>query len=269
MFLSSIALKNLRDRRAGLFWWSIGFVLLNISVVSIYPSIQETAPELERYIESLPDAFKAAFGLEGAAALTSPAGFLSAELFTLMIPVMFLIFAIGFGAGAIAGEEEAGTLSLLLANPIPRWRVVFEKWLAMVLGMAFLGLIVWLSLVVGAGAFDMDIGMGQLAAATTSSALLGLSFGMVALAVGCATGRKGLAVAVAVAVTTASYLLNILAKIVESLEAYDKLSLFYYTTDTDPLTHGLKIGDAAVFVGTILVLLILALVSFERRDLAV
>lgn len=241
---------------------------MNFSIASLYPSIQEAAKDLEGYMEKLPDALTAMFMAEGAS-ITSPAGYLSAELFTFMVPTMLLIFAIGFGAGAIAGEEEAGTLDLLLSNPLPRWRIVTEKFFAMVVGMSLINLISWLSLVVGARLFDMDIGIGQLAAATVSSALLGLSFGAIALAASCATGKKSLAIAISVSIAAGSYLLNIMAKIVESLEQYEKLSLFYYNLNAEPLVKGLKVGDVAVFVGLTLILLSVGIALFQRRDLYV
>ena len=40
--------------------------------------------------------------------MTSGLGFLNAELFSLMLPVLFLIYAIARGARLVAGEEEAG-----------------------------------------------------------------------------------------------------------------------------------------------------------------
>lgn len=266
--LKNIFLKTIREKRVSLFWWSFGFFLMNFSIASLYPSIKEATKELEGYMETLPDAVTALFLTEGAP-LTSPAGFLGAELFTFMIPIMVLIFAIGFGASAIAGEEEAGTLDLLLSNPLPRWRIVTEKFFAMVVGMSLINLFSWLSLVAGAQMFDMDISIGKLAAATVSSALLGLSFGAIALAAGCATGKKSLAIAISVSVAAGSYLLNIMAKLVESLEQFEKLSLFYYNLNADPLVNGLKAGDASVYVAMTLILLVISIALFHRRDLSV
>jgi len=269
MLLRNIFLKELRDRRISFFWWGISFFSLILMVGSVFPSIQKSGAGFQSYIENLPDAFKAAFMLEGAIDLTSAKGFLNAELFSMMIPVMLIVFTVGFGSGAIAGEEEAGTLDLLLANPLPRWRVLIEKFVAMVLGTSLLGFVVWISLVVTAAAFDLNISAGPLAAATVSSSLLGLTFGVIALALGAATGRKGLAIGAAIGLTTASYLLNVLAKSVESLKNYDKLSLFYYQVNADPLNNGLRLGDVAVFVGIISLFLIIALLGFQRRDLSV
>jgi len=45
----------------------------------------------------------------------------------MMVPLLLLVFGIGFGTNAIAGDEEKGTLGFLLASPLPRWRVVVAK----------------------------------------------------------------------------------------------------------------------------------------------
>ncbi len=267
--LRNIFLKELRDRRVSLFWWAVSIFLLVLMIGSVWPSVQKSATGLESYLENLPEAFKAAFMVESGVDITSAKGFLNAELFSLMIPIMFVVFAIGFGSSAIAGEEETGTLDLLLANPLPRGRVLLEKFAALVIGMALLGFVLWLSLVIIVAIFDMDVAAGSLAAATTSSSLLGLTFGMFALALGSATGRKGLAIGVAIALTAGSYLLNILAKSAEFLKDYDKLSLFYYLITADPMSNGLYWGDILVFLGVTAVLLAIALLGFQRRDLAV
>jgi len=268
MLLRSIFLKNLRDKRKALFWWSFGLILFGLFMCAFYPTIQESAAELETYMANMPEAIVAAFG-GGGSNIASPEGYLNAELFSMMLPMMFIIYAIGFGSGVIAGEEEAGTLDLLLANPISRWRVLLEKFLAMVAGMTILSFISWLGLVVGIYAYDMDIGLGQLGAATFSGAILGFSFGVIALAISCLTGRRGMSMGIATALAVGTYLLYIMAQIAESLEKYQKLSPFYWHLAPNPLANGLKLGDMAVFIGTIAVFLIISFIAFQRRDLAV
>jgi len=268
MLLRNIFLKNLRDRRKALFWWSFGLVLYSLFMCAFYPTIQKSAVELEAYMENMPEAIVAAFG--GADNnIASPEGYLNVEYFSMMLPLMFIIYAIGFGSGAIAGEEEAGTLDLLLANPIPRWRVLLEKFLAMVGGMAILSFMTWLGLAVGIYAYDMDIGLGQLAAATFSSALLSFSFGVIALAISCLTGKRGMSMGITTALVAGTYLLYVLAQVAEPLEKYQKLSPFYWYMTANPLANGLKLGDMTFFIGTIGIFLIIALFAFQRRDLAV
>src|SRR5260370_37986816 len=41
-----------------------------------------------------------------------------------LMQTIFCIWAVGRAAGAVAGETDRGTMELLLAQPVPRWRGV-------------------------------------------------------------------------------------------------------------------------------------------------
>ena len=56
-----------------------------------------------------------------------------------MVPLLLLVAAIGAGARATAGEEERGTLDLLLANPLSRRRLIAEKVAALACEISVLG----------------------------------------------------------------------------------------------------------------------------------
>ena len=140
---------------------------------------------------------------------------------------------------------------------------------AMLVAILALGFVLWLGMAIGAVAVDMEISLGRLAEATLSAALLGMVFGALALAAGSATGKRGLSIGVTSAIGTAAYFLNALAPLVDALEPLTKLSPFYYYIGADPLTNGLNLLHAATLTGLALALLAVALVTFERRDLAV
>ena len=121
---------------------------------------------------------------------------------------------------------------------------------------------------IGAAAIGMDISFGRMGEATLSAALLGLTFGALALALGCATGNRGLSMGVTTAVGVAAYFINALAPVVEALEPSRKLSAFYYYMGADPLSNGLDPAHAGVLIALTVAFLAVALVTFERRDLA-
>ena len=265
--LRNLFLKTLRDQRKSLMWWGIGMAALAVITILFYPSFRDTS-EFDEIYEQMPEALVRAFA-GGVSDFTSPEGFLNSQVFALIVPLLFLVFAIARGSGAIAGEEERGTLDLLLSNPLTRRRIVVEKYAAIIVAISVLALVLWLGAAIGALAVDMDISLGRMAEATLSAALLGMAFGALALTLGCATGKRGLSIGVASALGVAVYFLNALAPLVEALEPLSKLSPFYYYIDADPLTNGLNLLHAAVLIGLAVVLLTGALITFERRDLAV
>jgi len=108
----------------------------------------------------------------------------------------------------------------------------------------------------------------KLAAACVMLVLLGLAFGSIALAISAATGNRGAAIGVAVGLMVVSYLIDGLANIIEGLNSIRWISPFKYYMGGDPLRNGLSIPDAGVLGAVAVVFLVLAVIAFERRDLA-
>ena len=246
-------------------WWSIGISALIILTILFYPSFADS-PEFDDILDNMPEALAKLF-VGAVSDLTSPEGYLNSQLFVLLVPLLFMFFAIARGSGAIAGEEEKGTLDLLLSYPLKRSRVLIEKFAAMVVTILAMAFVFWLSIAVGAVAIGMDISLWRVAEATLSGVFLGLAFGTLALALGCANSNRGLSIGVASALGVAAYFLNALAPVVDALEPLQKLSLFYYYIEADPLSNGLDLGHVGVLLGLTGILLSVALVTFNRRDL--
>ena len=70
--------------------------------------------------------------------------------------LLAIFFAISMGTAAIAGEEDTRTMDVLLANPIPRHRVVLESFAAMALLTALLAALCVCNSVVCRGRFEMS-----------------------------------------------------------------------------------------------------------------
>jgi ABC-2 type transport system permease protein len=265
--LRNIILKTLRDRRRSLLFWGIGFILLAVILVSFFPVIRD-APFISEYLESFPEEFLALFAGE-VTDYTSPEGYLNGEVFFLMYPLLLLVFGIGFGSSTIAGEEERGTLDLLLSNPLQRWRVILEKFIAMLACTLLLAIIFWATLAIGGAAIDMGLNLLRLAAVCFSGFLLAIALGTASLAVGCARGKASLSLGVGGALAVYAYMLNALAPMIDWLEPFQILSPFYFYIDANPLANGLNALHAAVLIGLTVVFMVIAIVTFERRDLAV
>jgi ABC-2 type transport system permease protein len=261
--VTHLLVKSIRDQRRSLTGWAIGLGGTALMYAAFYPSITRSAPDLQRYIENMPEALKTIVGGD----FTSPAGYLHTELFAVLGPVLFLVFAIGAGARAIAGEEESRTLDLLLSTPLRRREILTGKAIAAAAAMAVLATTIWVVVVVVGPAFDLDVGVIDVAAACLMLVLLGIAFGSIALAVGCATGHRGLANGVAGGAAAFTYILNVLAPSVPALRWARPLSPFRWYLDPDPLLSGIRAENVAVLVAIAAVAVAVAAVTFQRRDL--
>jgi ABC-2 type transport system permease protein len=261
-----ITAKTLRDQRRALIGWAIGMAALVLLYASFYPSVRSNAATLNKYMESLPEALRNMIGNSGD--ISSPVGYIRSEVFSTMGPLLLLILAIGAGARAIAGEEEGRTLDLLLANPVRRRAVVLQKFWAMVVSTSGVGLVLLASIALFGPPFGLHVALVDLTATVVSAIALAVGFGSIALAVGCWRGRRGVAIAVSTSLAVVTYLLNILAPSVDGLSRFQILSPFYHYIEHDPLRTGFSALHLSILVAIAAVGLAIALVAFERRDLA-
>jgi ABC-2 type transport system permease protein len=263
--IGTVLWKSLRDMRRSVVWWSLGLVGLVAMMVAVYPTVRDNE-ELNELVESYPEALRAFIAFGGVVDYLSPAGYLGSELFSFMIPLLFLVAAIGNGAGTIAGEEERGTLELLLSAPVTRARIAVEKLAALVAELAVLGLVLWLALWVGARAADMEIAATNLGAATFAAALVALVYGTIAFLLGAATGRRALAIGVAAAAAVAAFLVNSLAALVDALEPLQRASPFYHYAASDPLREGVDVARMSLLAVIAVVAAGAGVVLLGRRD---
>ena len=261
--IAAVVRRSLADRRRGVLGYGIGLGLMIVWVMAIYPSVES---ELSDYVKAMPEAMKSLFGMDD---ITSLAGFVHAEVFSLMGPLVFLALAITAGASTLAGEEQDRMLPLLLATGVGRGRLLVAKLAALALAVAALGVITIASLLVGLTAAGGGMSIAGAVAATVALTALALFFGALALAVGAATGRKAMAAGTAVGVALATYLLDALANLVGWLEPLQVISPFHWYAPANPLTAGLSAGGLALLLGGAASLAVIAAVAFDRRDIAV
>jgi ABC-2 type transport system permease protein len=213
--------------------------------------------------QQLPDAILA---LTGGGDLGTPEGYYQLEIFSLMGPIAVIAVTAAIGAKAVAGEERDGTMGLLLANPIPRARIVWAKSFSMLLGAIIVGAAVFAGAALGSFAAGLGMKLGNIAAISLLLTLLGLVFGALALAIGAATGRYRVAIFGAAGAAFVFFVLNSFLPLSDSLAEVARVSPFYYFLAGNPLIDGLNLGHAAVLAAIALALVALAAFTFNRRD---
>ena len=260
-------LKGLRDQLRPLVMWSAGVAFYVALLISIYPSIRKSAGAIDEYVKNMPEAVRAAF--MGSSDFSTPVGYVNVELLSWLAPVVLIAFAVAVAARSLAGEEESGTLGLVLSHTVGRRRLVLQKYAALVVVVVALGAAFWLSLTVATAIAGTPVGAAELAQALLSLTLLGLALGSVTYAVSGATGRRQVGVAAGAGVGGAMYLLNTLAVMNESIRPFRYLSLFHYSGGAAPLGRDLDVTGLLVLLATSAVMLVATLVLFERRDVRV
>ncbi len=258
--VSSIAVKSSTESRTMM--TIAASVLLYVALI-VGPMYNALADALVTLSDAIPEALKA---MIGSADMATPEGFLTAEIFSITLPVTLIVVAAMLGGRALAGEEEDRTMDLLLANPVTRSRVVVEKAGAMAIVLLALGLAnavgTWLgSLIGGLGVSPLDI-----FAVSLLGTLLGLFFGYLALAISAGTGSRRAAAYGTAGVAFVSYFAASFLPVSARFSGWARLSPFHYYMDGDPLSNGVQWTHAGVLAALAGVALAVALPLFQRRD---
>lgn len=238
-------------------WWVIGLAIYNGLIVMTYPSFRESGL---LQTKNFPPGLLKAFGIEN---LTEIGPYLDARLFG-TLPLVLAFFPVFVFADAIAGAEERGALDVLLGNPIPRRNVVLANWIAMTLLMIVILVIAagltWGSAVV----VDVDLG-----AAATFRAMLNLwpismVFGSFALALSTWIRSRGQVIGISFTVVFLMYLLDIIGRISSMWETVHWITAFRYYRSA--MTAPVLWGDTAILIAANVVLVVVAVMLFDRRD---
>jgi len=258
---TEIARLDLHNRRRSTAWYAVGMALYMFAIVALYPAFKDST-ELNKLTEGS-SAIAALFGATGS--LTSPAGWLAVNAYANFLPLIMLLLTIGYGAAAIAGQDEDGTLGMLVVLPLRRRDIVAQKIAIMVFQALVLAIAVAACVYVGR-AFEVSIDPGHVATATLAVLLLGVDFGLLSLAIGGATGSHGTAIGIASAVAALSYLISSLAPVVSWVKPLRFVSLFYWAVGDEQLAKGASPAALAVLIGVALLAGLAAVAAFARLD---
>ena len=260
--------RLLADHRRSFAWWAVAMVLLVVLTAALWPSIRGQQ-QFEELMRDLPNTVKSLFGGGEGISFVSPPGYLQSRLFSLLLPLLLLAFAVGVAARAVGGAEESGTLELLLAQPVTRGRIVAERYLALVVLVVGLAAVALLSLAAVAPVVGLlkGVSIGHLLGATTAAVALALFHASLAFAAGCVSGRRTPATATAGIVAVGGYVLQGLFAATDTLRAARFFSPWHWY-----LQHNLLVS-APGLQALVLPLLLTALVRaagarvFLARDL--
>ncbi len=257
-----VARLDLRLRRRSTIGYALGIAVYTFVIVALYPQFRNDTGL--NSLTSGDNAMAALFGAVGS--ITSPDGWLNANLYANFGPLIVLLVTIGYGAACIAGQNEDDTLALVATQPVPRRSIVAQKIGALVVQATVVAVAIAVVVVIGRS-FELPIPVSNVVAASIGLLLLGLDFGLFALVVGSITGSRGTALGVASAVATVSYVVSSMAPVVTWLKPLRPFSLFYWSIGNNQLVYGLS-GRSWLVLGLVAVALVVAAMAvFDRLDI--
>jgi ABC-2 type transport system permease protein len=257
--------RTLIDSRKAILGWGILCAMLGLWVGVFYPAVDDVLASMSTLLEN-----PLIKGLVGNISdFATPAGWVGTK-FLIMMPMLMAIYSVLFNNNATAGEEDRGTIDLVLTTPTPRWRLIVEKAAAftvasaLILTQASLGLMAAILITP-----ELTIPVGIVFPAFMNVLPMMLLLGAVALLLGTIVRSRQTAMGLAAAYIVGSYFVDTLSSLTEGglLGVLKYFSPFHYFSGPVALHDGLHVVMFVVFTAIALVLLIFSLYFFQRRDL--
>ncbi|TKD69359.1 ABC transporter permease subunit [Pseudalkalibacillus hwajinpoensis] len=138
--------KMLKVHAKSISSYAIGSALYLLLIIGIYPSVAD-APGLNELMDSMPDSFLAAFGMEGGFQHVSD--FIAGEYYGLLYIVILSIFSLMTSSQLMARLIDRGSMAYILATPNSRKKVAFTQSLVLITGLLIIALTTMLAGVIG------------------------------------------------------------------------------------------------------------------------
>lgn len=254
-----------KRRRWFIMWWTIGIASLIAMTVLAYKAIGHDAKQLNATFDSISSS---AGGFFGGSDFFSPIGYMSSQIYYILLPILVIIMAATLAAGLMNRDENDGTVEYTLARAISRRRLLLAKavvGLAVVTAVCLLTYIVTLVCVSFA---DLKINQADLFLTHLLSFAFSASFGIIAFALMAFSQlTRKIATSVAIVFALGGYVISSLAGLVKWLETAAKFMPYHYYDTVGLLSGHIDRGLVAYLIGTVVVATTIAVVGYARRDI--
>src|SRR5437667_5449552 len=228
MMFRSILSKSLRDYRVPMLAWGFGMALFMVAVVgTATPAVVTAFISFARILSFLGDFY----------AMNTPEGYITFRYMETTWPLLLSLWPILAGARLVRGEEERGTMDVLLATPEPRARLLLEKVGALAIALLVIAVLFALGVVGGEAGLGGHVDFVRALLAGLNLSLLAFFFGMVALLISQLTVSRRAAAGWASGLLILSVLLNMTGRELSGIWV-QYLSPFYYYNLNRPLLPG-------------------------------
>lgn len=265
LFIRPLFDKSLRDKRKGIIGWCLGTVGIIAVQMSVYPTIRGSSTDWSSLVETFPEAFQKMFRMSD---YTSPAGYFSTELYSMVLPLIFITLGTTWGARLTCEDEESGTADILFTLPVTRDALMTTRYLASVAVLALVSVVTVVSMWIGSLILDLGMSISSLVAGGAMLLMLGLFFLSMAGALGTVRGHRSVALGLSLSIAIGSFVLYSLAPLVSFIDAFNPWNPLQWTIGQQPLFNGLGLGYSVATFGCTAAMAAAGFWFFRRRDIA-
>ncbi|MEO1164674.1 MAG: ABC transporter permease subunit [Chloroflexota bacterium] len=248
--------------------WGVGFAAMMALILLISPALNGL--EMVELFAALPSWMLAAAGVQDVSVLGSVEGLIVVGLFG-KLALLFAAYPVVMGLRVTSQEEDDGTMDVLLSLPLPRWRIIFEKFLAYTLNIFALMAMTVAGLYIGQLGATIELDVAPLIVVALSVIPVMIFLLALTTLTGAIISRRQLVITVVTVYIVFSFVIQSLGPLVNTgwMDAIESVALFTYYNVENTFTNGVTVSHVVLMLGLAVAMVGASFLNFEQRDIAV
>lgn len=235
--MKEILIRTIRSR---IRMWSILTIICIVFMwmyAAILPSFSQNADLYDQFLNSFPEEFLAAFNYE-VEDITSFTGMISAEQFGIIWPILLSLLALSTASGALAGEQDKGTMHILLSLPLSRAKIYFSKYIGGLLVVLSFVIITILAAIPLAEMYGLEYEINNFLYFTLNASGFGIFIYSMGFLTSAWAQEPSKATFPVLGFLIVSYILNVIVMLKDELNDLRYISIFNYYSPSKVLVNG-------------------------------
>jgi ABC-2 type transport system permease protein len=263
----SVFKDTLWHNRLGTVMWGLGLALIMAVSVQATPAL--ASMEMAELMQAFPSWMMNFLGVSDINLIATPEGMVALGFFG-KLALLIAAYPVTMGLRVSAQEESDGVMDVVLSQPIPRSRLVIEKFSAYCVTISIVMALTIVGLYVGSIGLTLPIDLNKLVLVTISIIPVMIFLLAITAFIGTIVRRYRTAMAIVTAYIIASFAFQIVGPMAgqDWFNAIKSFFVFNYFGVESTLKNGLSAWNVGVMLLLALVFLAGSLYNFERRDIA-
>ena len=256
---------ELKRRRLFIFWWTIGIAGLIAITVLAYKAIGHDASQLNNSFNSISSS---AGGFFGGSDFFSPIGYLSSQIYYILLPILVIIMAVVLAAGLMNRDENDTTVEYTLARAINRRQLVCAKGIVGLVVIASVCLLTYIVTIATVHIAGISVNQTNLLTTHLLSFAFSASYGAIAFALMAASQlTRKIASSAAIVLAFGGYVVSSLAGLVHWIQAPARFMPYHYYDTVALLKGSVAHGLLVYLLGVLALCVCITSLGYERRDI--
>lgn len=264
--MGSVFLETYKQTWKQMLYWGLGLASLGLLVVLMVPLFD--MQDMKALLESFPPFILALIGIgSNLEVFATNEGFVAVGFFG-KSALIFAVYPVVMGMRITADDEDNGIMDILLSLPVPRARLLIEKFAAYAVSIIGVVAMIYLGMHFGVAVSGVELDMSRLTEVIFYLIPVMIFVMAVTMCIAAVVRRRQVALGLVTAFVIASFMLQTIGAMAEDTiaETIGQISFFTYYNAATIMTDGFVWSHIIGLAVLSLVLLLFSLYRYEGRD---